>query len=177
MDRLVDDQVAVPGRGRRVAPIGPIGTIAAAPPAPSSASAAAPTMAALAFASQVAGLNKGYLFSTGKISASQVAGLGVGAAGPPRTTGEGTRGAGTSPANPPTAREVTRPDPASYVASDPYVLIRRAGRSSRFGGDGAWRRDGKLLDAMFLPSVRSALVLERFEDGAIAHVYPRMVNP
>lgn len=44
----------------------------------------------------------------------------------------------------PKSRTEVRPDPVYYTASDPYVLVRGAGRSRRHGGDGMWLTGGRL---------------------------------
>jgi len=167
VDRLVDGGVAVPGPGRRIGSTGPdrvkttlpdravLAFATGASPllfakgtamdaaAAASARASTPTAAGSAGSAGSVGkyaafahFDRARLFAGAASSVASAAGRAAASGGTSRP-----RPAATSNAQ---VREVTRPDPGYAFPSDPYVLVRGGGRSSRFGGDGLWRPDGRL---------------------------------
>ncbi|MGM7697896.1 hypothetical protein [Microbacterium sp. A84] len=76
------------------------------------------------------------------------------AAGAEHQAGSAARKAAAAPR----VRTEVRPEPPFFQASDPYLLVRGAGRFPRHGGDGAWLDDGRL-------KVRSpSLISDHYKD-------------
>ena len=74
----------------------------------------------------------------------------------------------------PVVRTEVRPDPSYYRASDPYVLVRGAGRSRRHGGDGRWLAGNRLkvrtpaaIPDGFTDLLPGAEILAGIESGAV----------
>ncbi|HEU4757285.1 MAG TPA: hypothetical protein VFS72_11515 [Agromyces sp.] len=100
----------------------------------------------------------------------------VAAADPATTALAARESAGASEAVPtaPAVRTELRPAPSRFVPSDPYVVVRGAGRALRHGGDGRWTHDGKLLvrhpsqiGTGYKGVLSGAQVLEAIASGAV----------
>ncbi len=156
-DRLLDGQVAVPGRGRRVGTVsqgkGQHTVVLAEGGSKYAAMASLIATENVAQTTQRASERTAYgaAYAQQKIAGSATAAAGVTSSAPP------VPGAATAA---PKVRTETRPSPPRYVPSDPYLAVRGAGRSLRHGGDGRWSTDGTLL-------VRHASQLTPSFDGVL----------
>ena len=153
-DRLLDGQVAVPGRGRRV---GHVSTGVGQHPITLAEGATKYLATAALIASEGvsqtahrASARTPYAKSMHSEGASFAASSSAPSAAP-----------GAAAPAPPRARTEDRPAPARYVPADPYLAVRGAGRSLRHGGDGAWSTNGTLL-------VRHASQLVPAYEGVLA---------